>query len=143
MKFILLPRAAKQALIQYFIIEGEDDSFDDLLDVVPTNDEQWDALIARADDIKGDEEYDFQNVDADDAKSFVWANTPDLAEEHDNFEAYHQFYVDGGDMPDHDNCKWPVIASPSCGEALIDGWHRFHYYLMCKCEQIPIINLDK
>lgn len=143
MIFRLLPRAAKQAIIQYFIIEGDNDGFEDLVDINQVNEEQWDALIARADDLKGDKQYHYENVDIEKAKSFIWEDTPDLAEDHENFQAYHQFYIDGGDMPDHDNCKWPVIASPSCGEALIDGWHRFHYYVMCNRSQVPFINLDK
>lgn len=142
MNFRLLPIDAKKALIQYFVLEGDADGFSDVdRDGTPTS-QQWSQLIARADDVWSNENYELNTLSLADAKAFVWEHSPDIQDEHDSFDEYHACYISGGDIPEHADSSWPVLAMPSCEEALLDGWHRFHSYVIASVNEIDFINLD-
>ena len=143
MYFTLLPLPAKNALIQYYVIEGDALAFEDIQRDDPPTQKQWSKLLNRAHELWCHDNYELQTLNAEDAKAFVWENTPDLHDEYDSFEEYHSSYVAGGDIPEHPDSSWPVLAMPSCEEALVDGWHRFHSYVLAGVSSFHFINLDK
>ena len=56
----------------------------------------------------------------------------------DDFEEYHNWYVEVGDIPDYKDSVFPVVLS-DCGECIEDGWHRFHSYIRNKLTKIPFV----
>jgi len=56
------------------------------------------------------------------------------------FEAYHQWYIEGEDVPDHGNSVYPVIQGGD-NEWLDDGWHRFHSYVKKGFQRIPVLTI--
>lgn len=57
-----------------------------------------------------------------------------------DWDAYHAWYVNAGDMPNHGTKnRWPVILSDLGDEVLQDGWHRLHCYLKRGDADIPAV----
>lgn len=61
-----------------------------------------------------------------------------------DWEAYHAWYLSGGDVPDHGTSRWPVIENSERGRAingeyLDDGWHRLHSYVRAGDTHIPVL----
>lgn len=60
--------------------------------------------------------------------------------DNESFEEYHQWYMSGGDIPEHTEV-WAVILDSDIrtDEILLDGWHRFHCYVEQGVEILPAI----
>jgi hypothetical protein len=58
-----------------------------------------------------------------------------------DWQAYHNWYVGMGHMPDHDVSKplWPCVLSQMDEEVFEDGWHRFHDYCRKGVAVIPCV----
>jgi hypothetical protein len=64
----------------------------------------------------------------------------EVAEDFPNWEAYHAWCINSGDIPDHGkDDRWPVVLSDFEDELLQDGWHRVHCYLCRGDETIPAV----
>lgn len=142
--FIDLPKNAKKAIIQYFALDSFNEDFNDILSEVKSDnisEDLWNLLIKKADSLWSKDKYSLKALSVDDAKKFIMENSPDISEEYSDFNEYHESYCEGF-IPDHATNSWPVLAMPSCGEALLDGWHRFHSYIKNKHSHIYFLNLD-
>ena len=63
--------------------------------------------------------------------------------EHADFDAYHVWYIDGGDIPNHAGPEYAVILSGD-SDVIYDGWHRFHHYVRSGVEVVPaVLPLDQ
>lgn len=70
----------------------------------------------------------------------IMAADPDLVADHGTFEAYHDWYVSRGRVPDHGDSHWPSIeAGPGMVGYLDDGWHRFHSYVARGMKNVPLL----
>ena len=147
MLFKELPLGAKKALVQYFAIDCSDESFYEVIDGMVNDklsESDWSNLVAHADTLWGNNEYSLSCLPIDVATSFIMDHSPDLLEEHASFDDYHFDYCgDGESIPNHSDNSWPVLAMPSCDEALLDGWHRFNAYVRDGFSEIYFINLDE
>ncbi|TNC80836.1 MAG: hypothetical protein C9356_11980 [Oleiphilus sp.] len=128
MIFTSLPTGCKKALVQYFGFECFDERFRIFFDLVNLSDLDWEKAIHIADRVWSDRTYELVTVPVGQAKRFIMHHSPDLVSQYSSFDQYHCDYVQGA-MPKHNDASWPVLALPSCGEALLDGWHRFHSYV--------------
>jgi hypothetical protein len=64
----------------------------------------------------------------------------ELSEDFPNWEAYHAWYVNAGDIPNHGRKdRWPVVLSDFEDEFMQDGWHRLHCYLKRGDDTIPAV----
>lgn len=54
-----------------------------------------------------------------------------------NFDEYHKWYIEGGDIPQHESL-WPIILSGDA-EIILDGWHRFHSYVDKGIQVVPCV----
>lgn len=132
-----LPINAKKALIIYFAIDCDSEHFTQPAERQPTESE-WQRLLQEAEQHWGTQYFELYALPLAEATAFVWDNTPDLHDEHDDFNAYHTWYS-AFQMPKHTDTTWPCILYPGGDEALLDGWHRFHRYVQLKTEHIPFI----
>lgn len=84
-----------------------------------------------------------QHVSPDSRWGYVEVPTAALKEiiggydDHADFDSYHDWYVDGGDMPDHQTADYAIILDDN--DIIYDGWHRFHDYVRKGIEVIPAI----
>ena len=65
-------------------------------------------------------------------------NLMDYAARNEGFDSadeYHEWYIKGGDIPDHGDSVWPVFLHQT--EVLLDGWHRLHSYYQKGMAEIP------
>lgn len=144
MLFPELPVGAKKALIYYHSMDCSDPDFYDLTSTLTSpcpNDMDWESLISHADQIWAQHSYPLKYLSLNEAKDYVMQHSPDLVDSYEDFDSYHACYVDD-DLPEHPEPNWPVLAMPSVGEALLDGWHRLHSYVRAKHERIPFLFLD-
>lgn len=148
MKFPELPIGSKKALIYYYAVDCDDDDFYGLIEDSMYIDDKacpdlinWELLISHADIIWKDHEYILKYLSISETKIYIMNNSDDLVDEYGDFDSYHDFYVTG-ETPNHINADWPVLAMPSVGEALLDGWHRLHSYIRTKHEKIPFLFLE-
>lgn len=148
MLFPELPDSAKKALVFYFALEGDASGFEHLVcadclveESSPENID-WEVFISHADQVWAQRRYTLRYLSASEAKDFVMLHSPDLAGSFASFDSYHADYVTGY-VPNHPDASWPVLAAPSVGEALLDGWHRLHGYIRDKHEIIPFLMLDE
>jgi hypothetical protein len=135
----------KKALVQYFAIDCSDEAFDEIIGTLPSSnlsDAHWQVLIEHADLLWGENEYSLSLLPIDLATAFIMKYSPDLLEEHGSYDAYHKDYC-GEHVPNHKDNSWPVLAMPSCDEALLDGWHRFSSYVRDGYKEIYFVNLDE
>jgi len=68
----------------------------------------------------------------------------DIENEHEDFNQYHEWYLNVACPVDHDVTKplWPVILGDlqtDYFETLQDGWHRFHCYVRNGIQKIPAL----
>lgn len=112
MKFMDLPEYAKKAVEVYFIEEFEMD-------------------------IYGNTVFGYVEIPRIELEKHI-ENGVDFR--YNNFEEYHQWYMGGGDIPEHTEV-WAVILDSDIrtDEVLLDGWHRFHCYVEQGIETIPAI----
>lgn len=141
MRFIDLPDGSKKALVHYFGFECCDENFSQFFNVDSLSDQDWSNVLNVADSVWGNCTYTLATLSLDQAIRFVMHNSPDLATEFSSFEEYHEDYIKS-DTPAHADNSWPVLALPSCGEALLDGWHRLHSYVRSGFSEIHFIMLD-
>jgi hypothetical protein len=59
----------------------------------------------------------------------------DLADDHDDFDSYHEWYRNGPDMENHQQV-YPIILGH---EIIQDGWHRFHDYVRKGLTEVPTV----
>jgi len=57
----------------------------------------------------------------------------------DDFDAYHEWFLAHCGTEDHGDSVWPVILDSSGDSLLQDGWHRLHFYVERKVDQIPCL----
>lgn len=142
MRFIDLPVGAKKALVHYSILEAGNDALgDDVLEVENLDDDAWNAILARADKVWRKKHFSLSLLTSEQAAYFVERFSPEVMDEHGGFEKFREANKDF-DIPVHQDNSWPVLAMPSCGEALLDGWHRFHSY-MNQGFDVYVINMDE
>lgn len=140
MRFIDLPVGAKKALVHYCILEACDDALgDEVLEYEELNAETWNAILTKADKVWANKHFSLSRLTPDQADYFVERFSPDVI---DDYGSYEKFRESGKtDTPLHKDNSWPVLAMPSCGEALLDGWHRFHDYVNQGFD-VYMINMD-
>lgn len=116
--FNRLPIEAQHALRVYFYMT-EDEEFQKQMNLRCFK-EEWIPLV--------------------EAKKLCMDFSPDLKEEHGDFETYHAWYAQGA-IPDHGHSLWHCIVG-GVGEWLDDGWHRFHSYVRKGFPMIPTLELQ-
>ena len=68
------------------------------------------------------------------------AATPEIAEDFEDWKAYHKWYCSQGGAVDHPRRnRWPVILSNTDDETLRDGWHRLHCYVSQGARNLPAV----
>lgn len=146
MTFNELPEGAKKALVHHIAADCCSESFEGL-DVLENmvagemSEEDWRKAIDFAADVWADGRFDYREHSRDEIIDFMMKHSPDIAEDYDSFDDYHQRYIKQ-DTPNHSDNSWAILAAPSCGEAFLDGWHRFHSYIRSGFEVFPVIDLD-
>lgn len=85
-----------------------------------------------------DELFTFEMIDIEEAKRRCMQFPFDAGDFY-SFEEYHQWYIEGGDIPDHGDSIYPVIEGGH-NEWLDDGWHRFHSYVKKGFQKIPVLS---
>jgi hypothetical protein len=141
LKFKHLPKNHKKALIQYFVIEtGAWEGLEHLIYRISgdVSEDEWEELIYESDLVFGCLDFRIKTMSREEASSFIWENTPDLREDFSCFKEYHKDYLKS-EVPVYRESYWPILAMPSCGEALIDGWHRLHSYLKNGVEDVSLV----
>lgn len=83
--------------------------------------------------------FDFEMLTLEEAKRRCM-QFPFDAGDFPTFEEYHQWYIDGGDIPDHGDSVYPSIEGGH-NEWLDDGWHRFHSYVKKGFQFIPVLRI--
>lgn len=58
--------------------------------------------------------------------------------DYDNFEDWRSSYQSTNDA-NHGDSLFPIIVDDTDEEYIIDGWHRFNYYLSIDVKEIPVI----
>jgi hypothetical protein len=62
----------------------------------------------------------------------------------ESWEAYHDWYVCTGSVPDHSReHRWPVVTWDDVESVFEDGWHRLHSYYKQGHDTIPIVAWDR
>jgi hypothetical protein len=62
----------------------------------------------------------------------------------ESWEAYHDWYVCTGNVPDHPReNRWPVVTWDDVESVFEDGWHRLHSYYKQGHDTIPIVAWDR
>jgi len=112
MKFKDLPEQAKKSIEVYFIEEYEVEIYDDTI-------------------------FGYVEIPRIELEKAI-ENHVDFR--HKDFKAYHQWYLEGGDIPGHIEV-WAIILDTDIrtDEVIFDGWHRFHCYVEQGIEVIPAI----
>lgn len=142
MRYPDLPIGAKKAIIHYSILEsGNDDLGDFVFQFDELNDDAWCAILAHSDNIWQDRTYSLSLLTPEQAGAFVERFSPDVMDDWGGYENFRKESGQCSDIPEHSTNDWPVLAMPSCGEALLDGWHRFHSYLNQGFD-VYVVNLD-
>ena len=141
MRFLDLPTGAKKALVQYFGVESGCESFREFDDLIKLSDSEVRKAISLADSLWGDQNFSLKTLTTEDAKLYIVSNSPDLRDDFSSFDDHHSHYL-CEDNPNHKMNDWPVLAQPSVGEALLDGWHRFHSYVNSGFKEIHFVMLD-
>ncbi len=82
-------------------------------------------------------------ISARDLVEMCW-RAPDNMMRHDfpDWTAYHDWYwatENDADYRDHLTEMWPVILCDN--EGILDGWHRFHWYLRQGVDMIPTLRM--
>ena len=145
MRFTDLPLGSKKALIQYFVLDAFEQDFYNIIKDMPQHDlseSMWQNLIMHADIEWANKDFSLSRIPAREAYEFVMRHTPDVAQKYGSFEEYQLEYC-SLQNPAHKDIRWPVLAMPSCGEALIDGWNRLSSYYISGASEILFINLDE
>ncbi len=138
-EFKELPREAQKSLIYYMGRDG--DAWAAATENNPLETEaDWDKAIKLACKLYGEDNFILYDMPRDDFASLIMQMPNDMAGYHDSFKEYHEWYIDGGDIPNYskDN-RWPAIVEDGEAEGIIDGWHRTHSYFKDGHETIPLI----
>ena len=118
MPFDELPVSAQSAIRHYMTVDGDNHEYDK-------------------------SNYGFVMIPAKALIRVCWnATDNNMQNEYENWDEYHGSYWDGEsdtDYADHLQQMWPVILYD--GEGILDGWHRFHWYLRNDVKKIPAILL--
>lgn len=128
-----LPPESQLALIQYMALDGS------AWDYLHENFEGNQSIIAPYIKKYGKKKFGIVTIPMDDLKKLVM-ECGDL-KHHSSFAEYHEWYCNGGGIPNYDEKKkpWPVIISSFNDEAFEDGWHRFHCYVRQDRKEIPCL----
>ena len=87
--------------------------------------------------------FELEHMPARDLVDACW-HAPDntMCDEFPDWNAYHEWYwkaENDADYKDHLIEMWPVILCD--GEGILDGWHRFHWYLRKGVAEIPTLRM--
>lgn len=82
-------------------------------------------------------------ISAQDLVEMCWqARDNTMRADFPNWSMYHEWYwktENDADYRDHITQMWPVILCEN--EGILDGWHRFHWYLRQKVGMIPTLRM--
>lgn len=135
-----LPLEAKKALIQFYALDVDHGDFTVPQTLTsPPTEQEWIQLLEEGERVWGNDPCVYFTLSFEEAKTFVWDNTPDLHTEHADFDTYHAWYCQFK-IPNYTESRWPCISYPQGDEALLDGWHRFHRYVQLKAEQFAFVH---
>jgi len=149
-----LPNEACYAIIHYMAVDGEAWEVSD--ELAKSFEQGWNKLDYRkvqnshkkaiAKSLKfyttkyGNLKFGYVNLPTSIAKQECLKRMKETEEEINDFGYYHNWYIQGGEMPKHTNVKkWPCILSSFDDELFQDGWHRFHRYIQLGCKTIPCV----
>ena len=66
------------------------------------------------------------------------SNWIDEEGDYNSFNEYHKIYQ-STNYANHGTSLFPIIVSDEDAEYILDGWHRFHYYISKGYKEIPVI----
>lgn len=116
-----LPASARAALAAYMAADCE--TTEDVLETV------------------GDAAFELSPMPAQNLIDACWrARGNTMRDDFPDWAAYHEWYwrtENDEDYRDHMVDMWPVILCD--GEGILDGWHRFHWYLRQGVSEIPTL----
>lgn len=114
-------------------------TFDNLPDVAQ------EALLHRDPDAADSPlEWQFARVPASLVTERIMSADPALADDFGTFEAYHDWYMTQGNVPDHGGSVWPSFeAADGSGTYLEDGERWFHAYFARGLSYVPIMRTRK
>lgn len=66
---------------------------------------------------------------------------PDLCDDFTDGQAYHRWYLAGGDIPQYGaQSRWPCVTALKTSRIeLLDGWHRLHSYARDQHPTVPLV----
>ncbi len=137
-----LERPYQLAMAHYMAVDGEAWSFPEGCHMWPTRDQQLRALrryLPHFIENYGDKLFGVVLLPSKLLQQYILQD-PDIAQDHQTWEAYRARYADNCDIPNHRKAqRWPVILSDFEHETIQDGSHRLHCYLRRGDETIPAI----
>lgn len=87
--------------------------------------------------------YQVRDEPAEHVKAKVMEGDPTTEEGHPSWDAYHQQYLGGDEVPHHPADKrWPVIVDDANRNYIDDGYHRFHSYVRDGAATIPTMRMQ-
>lgn len=137
-------KPTQKAIIQWMAIEGGA-----WFDLIPEDlhklydegwsDEAWNLVIAEINKTKGLIEYTYIEIPTKILTDYIANEHEEISEEYDSWKDYHEWYLNGGDIPNHSvKDRWACILSGD-EELISDGWHRLHCYIKNNNKTIPIV----
>ena len=145
-----LPFEAQCALAWYMSVDGEGWEVPEICRVGAPPIDFTDAVRQGAYDAHRNERIGFHpGISVVDLKKAVMLDCDMQDYPHQNFEQYHERYLNIARPVDHDVTKplWPIVLASvpkneddaHYFETLQDGWHRFHCYVRKGVQKIPAL----
>ena len=138
-----LPRPYQLAVGHYMAIDGE--AWAEALPknaFWPSREQQRAGLgraLPRIVELFGDIPFGVARLPSEKLRTAIM-QTIEMSQSFATWEAYHAWYIKGGDIPAHGKTnRWPVILSDFEDEFIQDGWHRLHCYLKRADDDIPAV----
>ncbi len=137
-------KPTQKAIIQWMAIDGEA-----WFELIPKelhelykngwNDAEWNFVIDAINKTQGSKSYTFAEVPTQLLTDCIANEHEEISEDYDSWKEYHEYYLNGGDIPNHSSeNRWPCIFRGG-EELIVDGWHRLHCYVRDNHQTIPLV----
>ena len=137
-------KPTQKAIIQWMAVDG-----DAWFDLIPEelhelykngwSDAEWCMVIDAITKTQGLKTYTFFEVPTKLLTDCIASSHDDISEDFESWDAYHKWYISGGNIPKHSSeNRWACIFCGG-GELIADGWHRLHSYVRDNHQTIPLV----
>jgi hypothetical protein len=147
--FSQLPESHQRAVAHYMAVDGEAwPLYEDLAKGLPVGTPQWsqqylDRAMPRylADPEIAGTPFGMTEIPMQHLTRAIMDKNHDVNGLGGDWDKYHAWYCNRGDMADHDVSKplWPVFLDRYYPDVLQDGWHRLHDYYRKGVQSVPAV----